>query len=65
VAAGGGPFALGAVADATSTHTAFVAVPLLVAAASVALVTALATGRPRRRLPRSPEQDSGWPGTAS
>lgn len=40
LAAGGGPFALGAVADATSTHTAFVAVPLLATAALAALVTA-------------------------
>jgi fucose permease len=41
VAAGGGPFALGAVADVTSTHTAFVAVPMLLAVGAAALATAL------------------------
>jgi MFS family permease len=40
VAAGGAPFALGAVADATSTHTAFVAVPILVTLATAALTVA-------------------------
>ena len=37
VASGAAPFALGAVADATSTHIAFVAVPLLVGLAATAL----------------------------
>jgi MFS family permease len=45
VAAGGGPFAIGAWADATSTHTAFVAVPLLVCAATAALTAATLIGR--------------------
>jgi predicted MFS family arabinose efflux permease len=34
IAAGGGPFVLGALADATSTHTAFLVVPALMVAAS-------------------------------
>jgi hypothetical protein len=43
IAAGGGPFALGALADPTSTHQAFLVVPALMAAA---LALLLAT-RPR------------------
>jgi len=38
IAAGAGPFALGALADATSTHTAFLVVPVLMAAALALLV---------------------------
>jgi predicted MFS family arabinose efflux permease len=37
-AAGGGPFLLGALADATSTHTAFLVVPALMVAALLLLV---------------------------
>jgi MFS family permease len=37
VAAGGSPFALGALADATSTHTAFLVVPVLLVAAVLLL----------------------------
>lgn len=50
IAAGGGPFALGAVADATSTHTAFLAVPLMIAVAAAALLlaTRLVPAEPRR-----------------
>ena len=51
VAAGGAPFALGAVADATSTHTAFIAVPLLVTAASAALAGAVTMTRAPGRTP--------------
>lgn len=40
-AAGAAPFALGAVADVTSTHTAFLAVPVLLALATVALTAAV------------------------
>jgi predicted MFS family arabinose efflux permease len=45
VAAGAGPFALGALADATSTHTAFLVVPALMVAA---LALLLATPRPAK-----------------
>ena len=44
VAAGAGPFALGALADATSTHTAFLVVPALMMAALV-LLAATAAGQ--------------------
>jgi len=62
VAAGGAPFALGAVADATSTHTAFLAVPLLVAAASAALAGVIMTGRSATAAlgrPGNPDSGSG------
>jgi MFS family permease len=45
LSAGGAPFALGAVADATSTHTAFVVVPILVVLAATALTTATVLAR--------------------
>ncbi len=44
--AGLSPFCLGALADATSTHTAFVVVPLLVAAAAALLVTSRRAPQP-------------------
>jgi MFS family permease len=59
VAAGAAPFSLGAVADATSTHTAFIAVPLLVTAATAALAVAVTVGRRSpARLTRTPDPDS-------
>jgi len=51
VAAGGAPFALGAVADATSTHTAFLAVPLLVVAGLAALTASRRFDSPQRPAP--------------
>jgi fucose permease len=51
VASGGGPLALGAVADASGTHTAFVAVPLLIGLASAALLVATVLAR---RAPARP-----------
>jgi fucose permease len=45
LAAGITPFTLGALADATSTHTAFTAVPLLEALAAVALLAAVLRSR--------------------
>jgi predicted MFS family arabinose efflux permease len=46
ISAGGSPFVLGAIADATSTHTAFVAIPVLLAVACTALLAARRAGRP-------------------
>jgi predicted MFS family arabinose efflux permease len=46
-AAGLAPFALGTVADATSTHTAFIAVPIFVAIATAALLISRRTLDPR------------------
>lgn len=40
LAAGGGPFALGAIADASDTHTAFLVVPVLLVIALALLLTA-------------------------
>jgi predicted MFS family arabinose efflux permease len=65
-AAGGGPFLLGALADATSTHTAFLVVPGLMVAA---LVLLLVTPRPApagpspavQRLPREPAKPPPGP----
>jgi MFS family permease len=54
LAAGGGPFLLGALADATSTHTAFLVVPALMLAALALLV---ATPR-RPAAPSLPQEDT-------
>lgn len=45
IAAGGGPFAVGALADATSTHTAFLVVPALLGIAIVLLLRLSIKGR--------------------
>ena len=47
LAAGGGPFVLGALADATSTHAAFLVVPVLMACA-LGILTLLAVTAARR-----------------
>jgi predicted MFS family arabinose efflux permease len=51
ISAGGLPFLLGAIADATSTHTAFLAIPVLVAVASAALLAAVRSSAADRPAP--------------
>jgi MFS family permease len=55
------PFVLGALADATSTHTAFLVVPVMIVAASVLFTTIVRRGRHERAKGAQPEPD----GTAS